>query len=266
MRKWLSLVVLLVLVMIPFGCSNEGDVKGAGESPSVKEQNVELMISAAASLTDALTDMKASFEKEHENIKLTFIFGSSGKLVQQIENGAPSDMFLSASKKDMDTLQEGKLLVEETRVDFTANELVLIANRDSTLTIDSFEAIDPAAIDHFAIGEPESVPVGRYTKEVLEHIGLWEPLAGKMVQGSDVRQVLTHVEMGNADVGIVYSSDAKISDKVKVLATANAEWHEPIVYPGAVISESKHVDEAKAFMAFLTSDAGKEILKRYGFK
>nr|WP_318616246.1 molybdate ABC transporter substrate-binding protein [Sporosarcina sp. YIM B06819] len=241
--------------MITAGCS-------AGES----EEQVEVMISAAASLTDALTDMKASFESEHDNITLTFNFGSSGKLVQQIEQGAPSDIFLSASKKDMDTLEEGKLLLEGTRVDFTANELVLITNKDELLTVDSFEDIDPSTIAHFAIGEPEGVPVGRYTKEVLENIGLWDPLQDKMVLGSDVRQVLTHVEMGNADLGVVYSSDAKISDKVKVLAVASAEWHGPIVYPGAVVSETKHPEEAKAFLAYLTSDKGKEILKKYGFK
>lgn len=251
------MIVSCLLLMLG-GCS-------AGESEKPAE-TVEIMVSAAASLTDALTDMKSSFEKEHENIIVTFNFGSSGKLVQQIEQGAPSDVFLSASSKDMNTLDEEALLVEGTRIDFTANELVLITNKDESLTMDSFEDIDPSAIEHIAIGEPESVPVGRYTKEVLENIGLWEPLRDKMVLGSDVRQVLTHVEMGNADLGVVYSSDAKISDKVKVLATANAEWHGPIVYPGAVVSETKHPEEAKAFLAFLTGDGGKEILKKYGFK
>jgi len=255
-RAWLLAVSCLLLVLA--GCS-------AGESEKSAEP-VEIMVSAAASLTDALTDMKTSFEKEHESIIVTFNFGSSGKLVQQIEQGAPSDVFLSASSKDMNTLDEGALLVEGTRIDFAANELVLITNKDESFTMDSFEDIDPSTIAHFAVGEPESVPVGRYTKEVLESIGLWEPLQDKMVLGSDVRQVLTHVEMGNADLGVVYSSDAKISDKVKVLATANAEWHGPIVYPGAVVSDTKHPEEAKAFLAFLTGDEGKEILKKYGFK
>lgn len=251
-RVWFLVISCLLLVMA--GCS-------AGESA----EPVEIMISSAASLTDALTDMKTTFENEHENITLTFNFGSSGKLVQQIEQGAPSDVFLSASKKDMDTLEEGQLLLDETRVDFAANELVLITNKDESLTVDSFEDIDPSAIAHFAIGEPESVPVGRYTKEVLENIGLWELLQDKMVMGSDVRQVLTHVEMGNADLGVVYSSDAKISNKVKVLATASTEWHEPIVYPGAVVSETKNPEEAKAFLTFLTGVEGKGILKKYGF-
>ena len=255
-RVWLLVVSCLLLMLT--GCS-------AGESNKPAEA-VEIMVSAAASLTDALTDMKASFEKEHENIVVTFNFGSSGKLVKQIEQGAPSDVFLSASKRDMDKLEEGQLLLDGTRVDFTANELVLITNKNESFIMDSFEDIDPSTIAHIAIGEPESVPVGRYTKEVLENIGLWEPLQDKMVLGSDVRQVLTHVEMGNVDLGVVYSSDAKNSDKVKVLATANAEWHGPIVYPGAVVSETKHPEEAKAFLAFLTGDGGKEILKKYGFK
>lgn len=258
MEKRVWLLVMSCLLFVLTGCS-------AGESDKLAEK-VEIMVSAAASLTDALTDLKFSFEKEHENSVVTFNFGSSGKLVQQIEQGAPSDVFLSASKRDMDKLEEGQLLLDGTRVNFTENELVLITNKDESLTMESFEDIDPSAIAHIAIGEPESVPVGRYTKEVLENIGLWEPLQDKMVLGSDVRQVLTHVEMGNADLGVVYASDAKISDKVKVLATANAEWHGPIVYPGAVISETKHPEEAKAFLAFLTGDEGKEILKKYGFK
>lgn len=254
-RVWLSVVSCLLLVLV--GCS-------AMEDKSAEP--VEIMVSAAASLTDTLTDMKTSFEKEHENIRVTFNFGSSGKLVQQIEQGAPSDVFLSASAKDMNILEEGALLAEGTRIDFTTNELVLITNKDESITMDSFEDIDPSTIAHFAVGEPESVPVGRYTKEVLENIGLWEQLQDKMVLGSDVRQVLTHVEMGNADLGVVYSSDAKISDKVKVLAIASAEWHGRIVYPGAVVSETKHPEEAKAFLAFLTGDEGKEILEKYGFK
>ncbi|MFC5590732.1 molybdate ABC transporter substrate-binding protein [Sporosarcina soli] len=259
-RGWLYVVSLWVLLIV-VGCTNDKQAtSGASEQP------IELMVSAAASLTDALEEMKASFEDEYPDIALTFNFASSGKLVQQIEQGAPSDIFLSASTKDMDKLQDEKLIDEATHVNFATNELVLIAEKDSTLSVDSFEAIDPASIAHFAIGEPESVPVGRYTKEVLAHLDLWEPLQSKVVLGSDVRQVLTHVAMGNADLGVVYSSDAKISNQVKVLAPASAEWHGPIVYPGAVVADSKHSEEAKAFLTFLTSEKGQEILKRFGFQ
>lgn len=255
-RGWLYLICVFILFVV--GCSNGGQ--------NVSDEKVELMVSAASSLTDALTEMKASFESEYPDITLTFNFASSGKLVQQIEQGAPSDVFLSASTEDMDKLFDEKLIDNTTLVDFAMNELVLIANKDSNLTIDSFEDIDPVRIDHIAIGEPESVPVGRYTKEVLEHLDLWGPLQSKMVLGSDVRQVLTHVDMGNADLGVVYLSDAKITDRVKVLASADVEGHREIVYPGAVVAGIDNPDEAKAFLKFVTSEEGKEILNRFGFQ
>ena len=253
-RVWYFTICLCVL-LIPTGCSN-------GES----DEKVELMVSAASSLSDALQEMKAPFEHQHPDVTLTYNFGSSGKLVQQIEQGAPSDVFLSASEIDMDKLQEEELIVEQTRVDFAANGLVLITNKDASSAVDAFEKLAPADIAHIAVGEPESVPVGRYTKEVFENLGLWEQLQSKMVLGSNVRQVLTHVETGNAELGVVYISDAKISDQVKVLAVADAKWHDPIIYPGALVSETEYPEEAKAFLAFLTSDEGRETLKKYGFQ
>ena len=158
----------------------------------------------------------------------------------------------------MDKLQADNLILEDTRTDFATNELVLITNKEQPFNLSSFEEIDPATIDHLAIGEPESVPVGRYTKEVLEKLELLEPLQSKLVLSSSVRQVLTHVETGNADIGIVYASDALISDKVKVVAAAKPEWHDQIVYPGAIIADSTHPEEAKAFLAFLTGEQGKK--------
>ncbi|MEK5068046.1 molybdate ABC transporter substrate-binding protein [Sporosarcina sp. FSL K6-1508] len=260
-KKVRCYLVLLCLLLISAGCSN-GQQPISGES----NDNVELTISAAASLTDALVDLKPLFESENPTITLSFNPGGSGKLAQQIEQGAPSDVFLSASKKDMDKLQERNLILEDSRTDFAENELVLITNKEKPFNLSSFEEIDRAIIDHFAIGEPESVPVGRYTKQVLEKLGLGESLQSKLVLSSDVRQVLTHVEMGNADIGIVYASDAMISDKVKVLAVANPEWHDQIVYPGAVIADTAHPEEAKAFIAFLTGKQGKEVLRKFGFK
>ncbi|WP_126427831.1 molybdate ABC transporter substrate-binding protein [Brevibacillus marinus] len=274
MMKRISLFFsLLCLLLLLFGCST-GEQPSAGQQPSqaanaagpAASQQVELLVSAAASLTDALQELQTSFEREHPQIRLTFNFGSSGKLAQQIEQGAPADVFLSASKKDMDKLQEKQLILSDSRVDFAQNALVLIANQANPLSLSSFAEIDPGKIGHFAMGEPASVPAGRYTKEVLEKLNLWEPLQGKIVFGSDVRQVLTYVESGNADVGVVYSSDAMVSDKVNVLAEAEPDWHEPIVYPGAIVANSPHAEEAKAFLAYLTSEQGKEILQKYGFK
>lgn len=273
MRKILLAVLFTVLSIFLVACTTDEQPEktdaATGELMDVDKQpaeEVELLISAAASLTDALEELKATYEEEHEGVKLTYNFGSSGKLAKNIENGAPSDVFLSASTKDMDDMADKGLIRGESRVDFTSNALVLIANKDSDSTVRSFEDIEPAEIQHFAVGEPETVPVGRYTKETFEHLDLWNVLQDKLVLGSDVRQVLTYVEMGNADYGVVYSSDAFISDHVKVLAESDPEWHAPIVYPGAVVEASKHQEAAQDFLDFLTSDSGKEALQKFGFK
>ncbi|MCM3757202.1 molybdate ABC transporter substrate-binding protein [Sporosarcina aquimarina] len=257
-------LMMAILLLVLVGCSNNKTASDGNRAN--KTDKVELHISAAASLTDALDDFKKMYEKEHENVELTFMYGGSGKLATSIENGAPADVFLSASKKDMDTLENEELLDASTRTDFTKNVLVLIANEESDSALTNFEEIDPASINHFVIGEPESVPVGRYTREVFEHLNLWEPLQDKLVLASDVRQVLTQVELGNADYGVVYSSDAFISDKVKVIAESDPSWHEPIVYPGAVLKESQHPAEAQQFFDALLGDQGQETLAKYGFK
>lgn len=259
MKRIALFLSVFLLTSVLLGCSGGGTK--TSETPPT-----ELMISAAASLTDALEELKNTYEDTHEGVTLTFNFGGSGKLAAQIEQGAPADVFLSASKKDMDVMEEKGLIDVDSRIDFTSNRLVLIAPEDAATDISSFEMIDSHVIQHLVIGETETVPVGRYTKEVLEHLGLWEPLQEKLVLGSDVRQVLTHVELGNADLGIVYSSDAHISNKVNILAESDDSWHSPIVYPGAVVQESKHQEAAQAFLNYLVSDEGKEVLQKYGFQ
>ena len=124
------------------------------------------------------------------------------------------------------------MLIESSIVNFAENSLVLIANNEKSNPVSSFQQLKSASFDHLSIGEPDTVPAGKYTKEVLEHLGLWLPLQDKLVMGSDVRQVLTHVVMGNADYGIVYASDAFISDKVIVVAEAELAAHSPIVIRG----------------------------------
>lgn len=265
MKKHLFAILTAFCLMLT-ACSTTQTAPQASEPAKTDAAKVELMISAAASLTDALNELKTQYETEHPGTTLTFNFGGSGKLATQITQGAPSDVFLSASKKDMDGLEEQQLIAKDTRQDFTKNSLVLIAGNKSAVAISSFEELNNAAIKHIAVGEPETVPAGRYAKETLDTLKMWDSLSVQMVFGSDVRQVLTFVESGNADVGIVYSSDAAASKDVKILATAKPEWHKPIVYPGAVVSASKNQDAAKAFLAYLTSDKGKAILQKYGFQ
>lgn len=234
-------------------------------TPKLQNQQANVTIAAAASLTDALNELKASFAKDYPNFALTYTFGSSGKLVTQIQQGAPVDVFLSASKRDMDTLQTASLLAPNSRVNFAANQLVLVAPKDTKLPITSFEKIDIASIKQIALGNPDSVPVGRYAKETFESIKLWDKLQSKIVYGSDVRQVLTYVESGNVDLGVVYTSDALSSDKITILGIAKSEWHQPIIYPGAVLSTSKHQAQADVFLDYLNSEKGISVLQKHGF-
>lgn len=225
-----------------------------------------IAISAAASLTDALNELKNAFEDENDDVSVTLNFGSSRKLATQIEQGAPADIFLSASTEDMERLKEQGLINETTVLDFTENSLVLIMNKAVKNPVTSYELLGNDEFDHISIGEPDTVPAGSYAKEVLEHLQLWTPLKDKLVMGSDVRQVLTHVEMGNADYGIVYASDAWTSDKVTVVAEADPTWHSKVVYPGAVVKDSNHPAEAQDFLDFLSGEKGRAVLQKYGFK
>ncbi|GKU84582.1 molybdate ABC transporter substrate-binding protein [Niallia sp. NCCP-28] len=259
-KKVFALLLTVLFAVALIGCGNQ---ENASKQKNKKEE-IELKVSAAASLTDAMSDLQKAFQKEYSGVKFTNNFGSSGTLAQQIEQGAPADIFLSADQKWMDALAEKKMIAEDTRKDFSGNKIVLIAGKGSDIKIDSFEKLTDK-IGQIAIGDPESVPAGSYTKEALEKIGKWKKLEKHFVYGSDVAQTLKYVESGNTDIGFVYSSDALLSDKVKVLAEADPTWHKSIVYPGAVLKDTKNFDEAKAFIEFLNTDEAQKILRNYGF-
>ncbi|MDN9010988.1 molybdate ABC transporter substrate-binding protein [Brevibacillus laterosporus] len=265
-RSFLSSLVSFSLVLATVGCSTPAPsaTQPAADSKS-PQAKTEIFVSAAASMTDVLQDVKKEYETKHPEITLTYNFGGSGKLAQQIEQGAPSDLFISASSKDMKTLKEKSLIIEDSQTELVTNEMVLIAPKESTISIDSFEKITPDTGKQFAIGEPSSVPVGRYTEEALTKLGLWEKMKPNMVYAKDVRQVLTYVESGNAELGVVYKSDALTSDKIKILATAKQDWHTPIVYPAALVKATQHQKEAQEFLTFLTTDFSKAAFEKYGF-
>lgn len=263
-KLYISIFIIpLILLLISTGCS-QNNAKDGSERANTLEPT-ELMISAAASLTDALNEMKQVYEKEHKTVDLLFNFGGSGKLATQIEQGAPTDLFLSADQKSMDNLQKKSLVKADSRVNFTGNKIVLVAEKNNGISITSIKDIEPNTLSQIAIGEPESVPAGKYAKEALESLGKWNEVQDKLVFAKDVRQVLTYVESGNADIGFVYSSDANASDKVKVLAEADTSIHTPIVYPAAIVADSKNQTEAQQFIDFLHSDVGQSILEKYGF-
>ena len=225
---------------------------------------ITLTVSAAASLQDAMQEIERLYEQQLPDINIVYNFGSSGSLQYQIEQGAPVDIFISAAPKQMNILEKKGLLLENTRKNWLKNQIVLITPKADN-NIASFQDLTKNNVQKIAIGNPESVPAGQYAKEALESFNLSDKLTSKFVFAKDVRQVLFYVETGNVDGGLVYATDAKISERVKVVATAPENSHSPIIYPVAVIRNSQHPEEAKAFIQFLFGKSAQEVFEKYGF-
>ena len=233
-------------------------------SPLMAQQRTPLTVSAAISLTNALQEIKTLHQRSNPNINITYNFGASGALQQQIEQGAPVDVFFSAATKQMDALQQKNLLFPETRRNLLNNRLVLITPRNAP-ALNSFRNLTGSEVRRIAIGEPKSVPAGQYAQEVLTNLKIFDSLKSKLVYGNNVRQVLTYVETGNVDAGIVYITDAKESQSVRVGATAQENLHSPIVYPVAVLKDSKNAAAAREFVQFLSSTQARTVFEKYGF-
>ncbi|MEA5470056.1 molybdate ABC transporter substrate-binding protein [Spirulina sp. 06S082] len=236
-------------------------------SPSETEpvgKDVALTISVAASLQDAIATVGREYEQQFPKVKLVFNFGSSGALQHQIEQGAPVDIFISAATKQMDALRDKNLVLEETHQNLLQNQIVAIAPKESTKITD-FQELTSDKVGKIALGDPESVPVGSYSQEVLESFNLYQKLANKFVFGKDVRQVLSYVETGNVDVGFVYGTDAKLCKNCREILIAPEDSHAPIVYPIAVLKSSKNIDTAREFVDFLSTDGAKSVFEKYGF-
>lgn len=263
MKRILLLVTVFILLTITVAC-NSKDANSTAENSS-SNNKTELTISAAVSMTDALEDIQKEYEKTHDVI-LKFNLGSSGTLAQQIEQGAPVDVFISANQDWMDNLVDKGEIDQATRKDVTGNNIVMITNKDTPAKVDHIEDLGSKNIGQIAIGNPESVPAGKYTKETLESMNKWDALADNFIMAKDVRQVLTYVESQNANIGFVYGSDASTSNKVIVIDVADTKHHAPIIYPAAVTTSSKHQKEAKAFIDYLESEKGQRKLEKYGFK
>jgi len=229
-----------------------------------QSRNVSLTISAAASLKEVMEEIKTAYEKEKPNVKISYNFGPSGSLQQQIEQGAEVDLFLSAAVKQMDALKDKGLIVEDTRRDLLGNKIVLIVPEASHIVTD-FKDLTGDKVGKVALGEPKSVPVGQYGEEALKKLNLIDAIKPKVVYGKDAKEVLTWVETENADAGIVYETDAKASDKVKIAAAAPEGSYTPVVYPAAVLKDTKNMDSAKAFINYLYSPKTKPVFEKYGF-
>lgn len=245
------------------GSQGTNSTSATAEKDTEPAKEVELLVSAAASLTESLNELKTVYEAEHSQVKLIFNYAASGTLQQQIEQGAPADLFLSAGTKQMDVLVDKGFMNDSLTANLLTNELVLIVPKDGSVEVQTME--DLINLGDIAIGTPESVPAGKYAQQALAYHQLWDPLQSRLVLTKDVKQVLSYVETGNVDAGFVYKTDAALSDKVKVALSAEAESHDPIEYPIGVLKDSSHPDEAKAFYDFLLSDPARQVFSKYGF-
>ncbi|WP_066633515.1 molybdate ABC transporter substrate-binding protein [Desulfolucanica intricata] len=258
MRRIAIITGLLVFIFtVLTGC-------GSGGKKQDGQEQVNLTVSAGASLKDALEELKEAYMQKHSNITISYNFGSSGSLQKQIEQGAPVDLFVSASKSQMDILADKGLIIDESRKDLLGNELLLISGKDSSLT--ALSDLTGDSVAKISIGTPETVPAGNYAKEALVNLELWNKIESKLVPAKDVRQVLTYVESGNVDAGFVYRSDAIVGKNINIVAVVPEDSHSPIVFPMAVIKDSKHGQEAREFAAFLQSDEAAGVFEKHGFK
>lgn len=221
----------------------------------------EMTVSAAASLTDAFNELKSDFEKEHPDLKVNVNYAASNPLLRQIVAGAPVDVFASADQGTMDGAVEARVVDKDTRKNFASNDLVLIVPKGNKKPA---KLEDLSGLEKIAIGNPDSVPAGRYTKSALEKAGLWNKLEPKFIQGASVRQALEYVARGEVDAGFVYRTDAMQNNK-DVDIVMLVEGHEPVTYPIAVALTGNNVKAGKDFVDYVLSPAGQEILAKYGF-
>ena len=261
MKKIFVLFLTSLILLALAGCHNLPYTSTSSD----KNKPIELHIAAAASLTDAMQEVIAAYKQEQPAVNIVCSFGSSGALQQAIENGSQTDLFFSASPQPIDNLEKNAHLAAGTRRDLMENSLVLIVPQDSHTDLNAFTGLSRAELKHIALGKPQSVPVGQYAAEVLTNLGIREQVSEKAVYGSDVRQVLAWVAAGEADCGIVYATDAATVPDVRIAARVPESLHSPIIYSAAVMKDTRHLEEATAFLAFASSEQSRRIFTKYGF-
>lgn len=224
----------------------------------------DITVFAAASLTDALKEAAASYEKQSQD-HVAFNFGASSLLERQIEEGAPADVFFSADEPKMDSLASKDLILKDTRKSRLSNSLVIVTSADSGLQIKSPTDLTNSTVRRIALADPKAVPAGVYSKAFLEKEKLWLAIEFKVVPTDNVRAALAAVESGNIEVGMVFKTDASISKKVKVAYEVPVETGPKISYPLAVLKNTKQVESAKKFVEYLNSEDAAKVFEKYGF-
>lgn len=277
MKKFLTAVMAVGLAALLGGCGgNNGNNSEASDTAAssstasttistTKAEPVKLNLAAAASLEYAFQEkLIPMYQKDHPEVTIEGTYDSSGKLQTQIESGMEADLFFSAATKQMDALVGEDLIDKDSVTDMLENKVVLITPTNDPAGLQEFKDIEKAKT--IAIGDPESVPAGQYAKEVLTNLQLWDKLESRFSLGTNVTEVLNWVAEGSADAGIVYETDAKTTDKVKVVAEAPADSLEkPIIYPAGIVKASKNTEATKAFLDFLQTAEASAVFKEYGF-
>ncbi len=252
MKRLLSLILLPALLLT--GCGP------ASSSPTPAP--VELTVAAAADLQFAFTEIGALYEQQTGN-KVIFSFGSTGQLAQQIENGAPFDLFAAANISFVDDLAKKNFVDPDTVVHYARGRIVLAVNRASGITATSLNDLLSDKITHIAIANPEHAPYGVAAKEALQSAGVWDQVKPKIVYGENVRQTLQFIQTGDAQVGIVSLSVANVPEITWSLI--DDSLHNPLDQALAVVSSSSHKEEARKFAAFINGPLGRPIMRKYGF-
>ncbi len=260
MKQLVAATLSALLLLSACSSSKEQEASSSKSAPSTT-----ITVSAAASLHDVLQKLTKQYEKENPSVHIHINSASSGTLAKQLEEGAPADLYISASQKYMDELEKKSIIDKSSRQILLSNKLVLIQPKKSDLSLASIKALKNAKVQHISIGEPSLVPAGEYAKESLTSEKLWTALKSKYVLTKDVTQALSYVETGNAEAGFVYKSDAVTSNKVKISLAIPDSDHQHILYPEAIIKNSKNKKTAKKFVSFLNSKQANKTFSQYGF-
>jgi molybdate transport system substrate-binding protein len=247
----------LILPMLAFA--------SLGDALRAQADDHQLLVAAAISLKEAFNEIGGLY-KQRTGTDVTLSFGASGELEKQIEAGAPVDVFASAGEEEMEELGVRRLIEMSTKADFARNSLVVVVPADSKLHLQSFLDLQQPQVKKISIGNPKTVPAGRYAQQVLQNSKLWSTVESRLVFAENARQVLDYVDHGEVDAGIVYATDVAIAHGgVSVVARAPNEGYGPILYPIAVVKDSTAPDAARRFVRFVLSSEGNSVLRKYGF-
>lgn len=279
MAALMALAVSMTAGLTGCGSANTNTNADTGSAASDSGKKTELVVFAAASMTETLNQIKTDYEAQHKDVTLTYNFDSSGTLKTQIQEGATCDVFISAAQKQMDQLDASKdetanpekldFINSDSRMDLLENKVVLVVPENNPKNINSFDDLKNKLESGdvlMAMGNSD-VPVGQYTQKILQYFGLDEKAladAGEITYGSNVKEVTTQVSEGSADCGIVYYTDA-YSAGLKVVGEATEEMCGKTIYPAAVMKNSEHPEQAQEFLAYLSSDAAAKVFEKVGF-